>query len=64
MSYTLSTMMELGTTAPDFTLQDTITGQQVALKEVARPRGLVVMFLCNHCPYVIHVFRDLVDLGR
>ncbi len=63
MSYTLSTMMELGTKAPDFALQDTITGQQVSRDEVRRPSGLVVMFICNHCPYVIHVFRQLVDLA-
>ncbi|MEZ5041500.1 MAG: thioredoxin family protein [Saprospiraceae bacterium] len=60
MAYTESNMLPLGTTAPDFSLPDTISGKTVSLAEVATDKATVVMFLCNHCPYVIHVNEEIV----
>ena len=56
-------MLELGTQAPDFALPDT-TGKPVRLSDFQRNPVLLVMFLCNHCPYVKHVQRELARLGR
>ncbi len=63
MTLTPSTMLPLGTSAPDFTLPDT-TGQQVSLDDFKDKRALLVMFICNHCPYVRHVKGELVALAR
>jgi peroxiredoxin len=64
MATTPSTQLELGAPAPDFSLPDVISGQTVALADFAARRGLVVMFLCHHCPYVVHVQAELARLGR
>ena len=64
MAFTESTMLDLGTTAPDFSLPDTVSGQTLSLKDVKTDKGLVVMFLCNHCPYVIHVNNEVVRLSN
>jgi peroxiredoxin len=64
MAYTESTMLPLGTQAPDFSLPDTVSGRMVSLKEVAGPEGTVVMFLCNHCPYVLHVNAEIVRIAH
>lgn len=56
-------MLPLGTAAPDFSLPDTISGQSISLKDIAADNGLVVMFLCNHCPYVIHVNEEIVRVA-
>ena len=64
MALTESNMLPLGTKAPDFTLPDTISGKMVDLKSVQSDFATVVMFLCNHCPYVIHVNRALVLLAN
>ena len=58
-----STMLSLGTTAPDFDLPDTVGGGRVALGDLSA-KGLVVMFICNHCPYVKHVQAGLAEFGR
>jgi peroxiredoxin len=63
MALTESTMLPLGTAAPDFTLMDTVSGQPFALAQVRAP-VVVVMFICNHCPYVKHVNPELVRLAR
>lgn len=54
MSLTPSTMLELGTTAPEFFLKDT-TGTEVRLENFADKSALLVVFMCNHCPYVKHI---------
>lgn len=54
MSLTSSTMLELGTTAPEFFLKDT-TGTEVRLENFADKSALLVVFMCNHCPYVKHI---------
>ena len=58
-----SAMLELGTSAPDFTLPDVVTGRLVSLSSFSDRRGLLVVFLCRHCPYVKHVERELTRLG-
>ncbi|OOZ39357.1 thioredoxin family protein [Solemya pervernicosa gill symbiont] len=52
MARTPSTMLALGTTAPDFNLLNPVTGTHVSLSELAGGKGVVVLFICNHCPYV------------
>lgn len=63
MVMTPSTMMSLGTPAPDFSLPDT-KGNTVSLTDYSSKNGLVVMFICNHCPFVKHVQRELVRLAN
>jgi peroxiredoxin len=64
MVRTLSTMLELGTQAPDFQLPDVITGQKTSLDSFKDKKALLVMFICRHCPYVKHVQEELARLGR
>ena len=59
-----STMLALGTPAPDFKLRDTVSGDMVALSDFDGTTGLLVMFICNHCPYVKHIRHGLAELGR
>ena len=56
-------MLPLGTKAPDFTLPDTVSGRLRSLKELASPKATVVMFLCNHCPYVLYVNNEIIRLA-
>ena len=63
MVLTRSTMMELGSKAPDFSLPST-DGEMVSLADFAEAKGLVVLFICNHCPYVIHIAPALAKLAR
>jgi len=62
MSKTLSSMLPLGTPAPPFTLPDTVSGQTLSLEQLKSDKATVVMFICNHCPYVKHVQGELVRL--
>lgn len=64
MSRTPSNMIPLGTKAPDFLLPDTISETKLSLRNLKGKKGTVVMFICNHCPYVIHVNSMLVDLAN
>ncbi|MCH7899413.1 MAG: thioredoxin family protein [Acidobacteria bacterium] len=61
---TTSTMLALGTEAPDFSLPDTVSGDVVSLADYSDKKGLLVMFICNHCPYVKHVRQELARLGN
>jgi peroxiredoxin len=63
MVATPSTMLELGTPAPDFTLPDP-SGKMHALSDFAGGKALLVMFICNHCPFVKHIADELARLGR
>ncbi len=56
--------IDLGYTAPDFTLLDTVTNTKKSLSDLKGKNGTVVMFICNHCPYVIRVNRQLVKLAN
>ncbi len=64
MALTESNMLSLGTKAPDFVLPDTVSGKDIALKDVASDQATVIMFICNHCPYVIHVNEEIVRLAK
>jgi thiol-disulfide isomerase/thioredoxin len=59
-----STMQPLGSTAPDFELLDVVSGQLVSLSSVRSSVATVVMFICNHCPYVKHVQGQLVAVAH
>jgi len=63
MSLTPSTMLPLGTAAPDFRLPDT-NGKTVSLADFKNAPALLVVFMCNHCPYVKHIRQGLAQLGR
>ncbi len=63
MSRTESTMLALGTRAPEFHLPDVTSGRIVSLDDFAGKQALLVMFICRHCPYVKHVQRQLAQLG-
>lgn len=60
MAYTESNMLPLGTKAPDFELPEPATGKTVRLKDLLSDKATVVMFLCNHCPYVLYVNPEIV----
>ena len=64
MALTPSNMMPLGTIAPDFNLPDTISNEYKTLEQLKGEKGTLVMFICNHCPYVKHVDDALVQLGE
>lgn len=65
MALTPSTMMlELGAPAPEFHLPDVVSGKTISLETFAGKKALVVMFICRHCPYVVHVKEELARLGR
>jgi thiol-disulfide isomerase/thioredoxin len=59
MAETLSTMLPLGTTLPAFALADAVSGRQITEREAAGPKGTLVMFICNHCPFVKHVLPEI-----
>nr|VFK56871.1 MAG: Peroxiredoxin [Candidatus Kentron sp. TUN]VFK59226.1 MAG: Peroxiredoxin [Candidatus Kentron sp. TUN]VFK64061.1 MAG: Peroxiredoxin [Candidatus Kentron sp. TUN] len=62
---TPSTMLELGTTAPDFSLPDTgADGKPVSIQDFQGSAGLLVIFMCNHCPYVHHIRKAFMDFAR
>lgn len=62
MARTPSTMLELGTPAPEFSLPDPLTGRTVTLAQLAGAPALLVVFMCNHCPFVKHIQRELAAL--
>ena len=64
MALTPSTMLPLGTKAPDFKLLNPTTGKQVALANLSDSPALLVVFMCNHCPYVKHVAAGLAALAK
>jgi thiol-disulfide isomerase/thioredoxin len=57
-------MLPLGSEAPPFYLPDTVSGKMFSFDDVASDKGTVVMFLCNHCPYVIHVNDEIVRVAN
>ena len=63
MALTESKMPGLGIKAPFFELPDTVSGQVKSFNDIKGPKGTVVLFLCNHCPYVIHVNAELVRIA-
>lgn len=63
MALTESTMLGLGTTAPDFALPDVLSGKTVRRDDCRGKKGLLVMFICAHCPYVKHIEKSLGPLA-
>ncbi|TQV69889.1 thioredoxin family protein [Exilibacterium tricleocarpae] len=64
MALTPSTTMPLGTAAPDFSLPEPSSGTWRTLTELRGDRATLVMFICNHCPYVKHIEQGLIDFAR
>ena len=64
MADTPSKMVPLGMIAPDFVLPDTISGENKSLTDLKSEKATVIMFICNHCPFVKHVQKQLVKLAR
>ena len=64
MALTESNMIPLGTKAPSFTLPDTVSGKNLSLEELTSDKATVIMFLCNHCPYVVYVNNLLIELAN
>ena len=64
MAATPSNMIPLGYKAPSFTLLDTVSGRKTSLEELKSLKGTLIMFICNHCPFVKHVNEQLVMLAN
>lgn len=64
MAETPSTMLPLGTQAPDFKLLEIRSGQKMSLQELKSDVATVIMFICNHCPYVRHIQDNLVRVAK
>jgi len=64
MAATPSNMMPLGTIAPDFTLLNPVTGEMATLQDLKAEVATVIMFVCNHCPYVKHIQSELVKMAK
>jgi thiol-disulfide isomerase/thioredoxin len=64
MALTPSTMLPLGTIAPNLKLLDTVTGKMVSLQEKKSDIATVIMFICNHCPYVKHIQMKLAEVAN
>lgn len=64
MARTESNMLELGTLAPDFNLPDTISGENKSFQDLKSDKATLVMFICNHCPYVLYVNEEIVRLAN
>ncbi|MCF4102151.1 thioredoxin family protein [Gillisia sp. M10.2A] len=64
MGQTPSNMLALGTIAPNFLLPDVVSKKPLSLDQLRGEKGTVVMFICNHCPYVIHINEEIVRLAN
>jgi peroxiredoxin len=64
MANTPSNMLALGSKAADFELIDTVSDRKMSLKKLRGNKGTVVFFICNHCPFVIHVNQELVRIAN
>ncbi len=64
MARTASTLLALGTPAPRFSLPDVVSGRTISLNQFSGMKGLLVMFLCSHCPFVKHVEHELARIGH
>jgi thiol-disulfide isomerase/thioredoxin len=61
---TPSNMMALGTRMPEFSLEDAVSGLIISTRELQTGKGFLIMFICNHCPFVIHIRRELVAVAH
>lgn len=64
MVLTASTMLPLGTKAPEFHLPEVVSGENISLANFADKKALLVMFICRHCPFVKHIQQELANLGK
>ena len=64
MVKTASTMLALGTTAPEFQLPDVVSGKTISLDTFVDSKALLVMFICQHCPFVKHIKSELAKIGQ
>ncbi|MEM8722950.1 MAG: thioredoxin family protein [Cyanobacteria bacterium P01_G01_bin.39] len=64
MVKTASTMLPLGTAAPEFELPDVVSNKAVSLKTFTDSKALLIMFICQHCPFVKHVQQELAKIGQ
>ncbi|HYF97673.1 MAG TPA: thioredoxin family protein [Coxiellaceae bacterium] len=64
MALTYSEMLPLATPAPDFKLPNVVSGKLESLSELKSPVATVICFICNHCPYVIHIKSELIKVAR
>ena len=64
MAQTPSKMIPLGTIAPEFNLLDTVSDKKLSLNKIKGKKGTLIMFICNHCPFVIHVNEALVAIAN
>ncbi|MDD7884830.1 thioredoxin family protein [Flavivirga sp. 57AJ16] len=64
MARTPSNMLPLGTQAPSFNLFDTISGNTLSLNQLKGSQATVIMFICNHCPFVVHVNQEIVSIAN
>lgn len=64
MALTASTMLPLGTKAPNFQLPDVVSGEIISLDSFAGKQALLVMFICRHCPFVKHIQTELAQIGK
>ena len=64
MALTESNMLDLGTEAPAFNLPDTVSDKNISFDDIKGANATLVMFICNHCPYVIHINDELVRLAN
>ncbi len=63
MALTTSTMLPLGTKAPDFELPDVLSDQLISLSNYVDKQAILVMFICQHCPFVKHIKEQLATLS-
>ncbi|MBN2614245.1 MAG: thioredoxin family protein [Bacteroidales bacterium] len=64
MALTFTKPITLGFRAPDFSLPDTISGKTLSFNDIKGEKGTLIIFICNHCPYVQHVIHELVNIGN
>lgn len=64
MARTASNMLPLGTIAPNFKLKDTNSNDICSFEDIKGSKGTLVIFMCNHCPYVLHVIREIVMISN
>ena len=64
MALTESYMLPLGSQAPDFKLPDVVTNKDRSLQELKGEKGSLVIFMCNHCPYVVHLMDAIVETAK
>lgn len=64
MARTSSNMIPLGTIAPDFHLKDTNSNNEYSFDDLKGSKGTLVMFICNHCPFVLHVIKEVVMIAN